>query len=197
MFNHMIITGTGRCGTTALMRILTYLGLDTGFSIEEIDALKDTQPGLEIDYRKHQHKYEQAPYIIKSPIFCVDICNYLSNKYMVIDRLFIPIRDLYQAAESRRHVNKGDGGLTGTKSHKIGDQEGILLHWLYNLLLIASSKMIPVTFINYPLLAIDSRYLYSKLKPMLKNIEYPKFAEVFDLVIRPDLIHTYKPKGVD
>ena len=195
MFNHAIITGTGRCGTTALIRILTHLGLDTGFSIEEVNALKDAQPGLEFDPRLHP--YEQMPYIIKSPIFCIDIRNYLSNKQMVIDHLFIPIRCLFQAAESRRRINKGDGGLTGTRSLKVGDQEEILLHRLYNLLLIASSKMIPVTFIKYPLLTVNSKYLYDKLKPILKDTKYTKFAEVFDQIIRPDLVHIYKPKGVD
>ena len=37
---HVVITGTGRAGTTFLIEVLTILGLDTGFNIEELSSGK-------------------------------------------------------------------------------------------------------------------------------------------------------------
>ena len=38
--HHVIITGTGRAGTTFLMELLTNLGLDTGFNSGNLTALR-------------------------------------------------------------------------------------------------------------------------------------------------------------
>jgi len=52
--NHVLITGTGRAGTTFLIHLLTKIGVDTGFDLENIDAFIDQTSfgGLELDVRK-------------------------------------------------------------------------------------------------------------------------------------------------
>ena len=40
--SHVVISGTGRAGTTFLVQLLTHLGLDTGFDPHTMEALPAT-----------------------------------------------------------------------------------------------------------------------------------------------------------
>ena len=94
--HHIIISGTGRAGTTFLVQLLTELGLDTGFPKgQKID--QNSSAGLELDLRS-----ARAPYIIKSPWLCDYLDEVLQGGELIIDCALIPMRDLYSAAESRR-----------------------------------------------------------------------------------------------
>ncbi len=64
--HHLVITGTGRSGTTFLVELLTYLGLDTGFDPVSVRSGIDpvAHAGLERDIRS-----DDAPYVVKSPWF--------------------------------------------------------------------------------------------------------------------------------
>ena len=101
--NHVIITGTGRSGTTFLIELFTHLGLETGFSAEDIEfeskKFKKSRAGLEHDIR-----HIDCPYIVKHPKFCHYAEEVLCRDDIIIEHVFIPIRDLYSAAESRRYV---------------------------------------------------------------------------------------------
>ncbi len=98
---HIVISGTGRCGTSFLVELLTHLGLDTGFPLEKIERRKSkvARAGLEKDIRK-----PGAPYIVKSPWFCDYVEEVLARDDIVIEHVFIPMRNLHAAAESRRFV---------------------------------------------------------------------------------------------
>ena len=100
---HVVITGTGRCGTTFLVELLTNLGLDTGFDSNEIRLKKNAiaHAGLEYDIRD-----ECSPYIVKSPWFCDHAEEVISRNDIVIEHVFVPVRDIFEAAESRRQVYK-------------------------------------------------------------------------------------------
>jgi len=63
--SHIVITGTGRAGTTFLVQLLTHLGLDTGFDVDTIDLSPIARASLETDIRD-----PNAPYIVKSPFLC-------------------------------------------------------------------------------------------------------------------------------
>lgn len=208
---HVIITGTGRAGTTFLVQILTRVGLDTGFSPDDISLRinKDARAGLE-----HDIKLPNCPYIVKNPWFCDYAEEVLSRKDIIIEHVFIPIRDLNAAAESRRYVvNKSalnlspyrkfkhmikprsfPGGLWHTSSLKPGIQEAILLRQLYKLMLSISNTSLPVTFMRYPRIVKDCEYLFEKLKPVLSNITYELFHEAFLKTVRPELIHSFNKK---
>ena len=58
----MLITGTGRSGTTFLVELLANLGLDTGYKPEELKDHKKKvgRAGLEKDIRA-----DDSPYIVK------------------------------------------------------------------------------------------------------------------------------------
>ena len=63
----VIITGTGRAGTTFLVRLLTELGLDTGYTRDnwQKDYFAHCNAGLE-----HELNDPKAPYIVKNPGLC-------------------------------------------------------------------------------------------------------------------------------
>jgi hypothetical protein len=207
--NHVVITGTGRSGTTFLVELLTYLGLDTGFSAENIEAKryhKIARAGLEHDIRR-----EGCPFIVKNPQFCNYVEEVFHRDDIVIEHIFVPMRDLSAAAESRRYVTKSSvsaltfgerlkymvrfkvfpGGLLDKGSDKPGKQEEELLTQMYKLMLAASDTAIPVSFMRYPRIVKDCPYLFEKLKPILPGITYESFSEVFNKTVRPDLVHSF------
>jgi hypothetical protein len=205
---HIVITGTGRCGTTFLVELLTYIGLETGFSAEDIVSKKhkEARAGLEHDIRS-----KDCPFIVKSPWFCDYAKEVIAREDIVIEHIFIPIRDLNAAAESRRHVENAAvsnlsfleklkymikpkalaGGLWHTSSTKPGKQEEILMRQIYKLMLAISETSLPVTFMRYPRIVKDCPYLFEKLKPILGGINYKSFFEVFSKTVRPKLIHSF------
>ncbi len=208
--NHVIITGTGRAGTTFLVELLTMLGLDTGFSSDDIVSLQgkdeEHRAGLEHDIRK-----KNCPFIVKSPKFCDYSKEIIYRNDIIIEHIFIPVRDLTAAAESRRYISKIGvsklslvarlkhmiwprkfaGGLWHTHSNKPGKQEEILLRQIYKLMLAISDTTIPVTFMRYPRIVKDCSYLFEKLKPILESMSYDFFCEVFSKTVRPELIHRF------
>lgn len=212
--HHVVITGTGRAGTTFLVDLLFHLGLDTGYQADSIENYKYpiARAGLEVDIRELP-----CPYIVKSPWFCGYAEDVLRREDIVIDHIFVPIRDLHAAAESRRYVTttavakmsfldylkrlfrprywfnlkESPGGLVGTKSIKPGAQEDVLLMNIYKLMLAVSASQVPITLLRFPLLTQDSEYLFHKLSPVLGEIDYAHFQDVFRRVVRPDLVHRF------
>ena len=188
---HAVITGTGRAGTTFLVELLTHLGLETGFSTNEASRQKSKigRAGLEKDIRQ-----KNCPYIVKSPWFCDYAKEVVHRKDILIDHIFIPIRNLHAAAESRRYVTKTgspEGGLWYTNSTQRGDQENILLMQLYKLLHAISDTEIPITLLSYPRITKDSVYLFNKLKPIMPNTTFKEFQQIFSAVVRPEFVHQF------
>ena len=205
---HVVITGTGRCGTTFLVELLTHLGLDTGFNSENLEARKYqiARAGLEHDIR-----VDPCPYIVKKPRFNEYAQEVLARGDIHIEHIFIPMRDLYSAAESRRFVEKDTlsrlsllermavaqsgeplpGGLWRTTSVEAGEQEHVLLEQVYDLLLTLSNTSIPITVMRFPRIVKDCRYLFEKLDPILPDVSYKSFETAFAKSSRPELVHSF------
>jgi len=188
--HHSIITGTGRAGTSFIVQLLSHFGKDTGgealFPFSEL-----AKAGLEIDLRD-----DSAPYIVKAPAICSYIDEILSNKTIVIDHAFIPIRHLEAAARSRIDVQERSGvsktvpgGLVFTKDPQT--QAAVLAELFHNLIFALTRADIPMTFIAYPRLTRDCDYLYEKLKPLVADIDRDRFCEAFDKVRRPEWVHAF------
>lgn len=203
---HVVISGTGRAGTSFLVELLTHLGCDTGYTTEEIAKHKSkaARAGLEHDIRR-----DNAPYIVKSPWFCDHAAEVLERDDITIEHVFIPMRDLQGAAESRRFVTNEvsaslplfkrlrhqlfpktvAGGLWHTETGK--DQETVLLEQIYKLVLSLSKTTVPVTLLRYPQLVLDAPYLYDKLQPLMRDCSFYEFESVFERVSNPDLVHQF------
>ena len=66
--NKVLITGTGKSGTTFLVHLLTALEFDTGFNLGNLKdfMIERSFGGLEIPIRG-KYAQEKTPYIIKNP----------------------------------------------------------------------------------------------------------------------------------
>ncbi|HEX5944565.1 MAG TPA: hypothetical protein VFY66_19935 [Anaerolineales bacterium] len=194
--HHMIISGTGRAGTTFLVQLLTELGLDTGFKKgKSVDPT--SHAGMELDIRD-----PNAPYVIKSPWLCDYLDEVLQNGDIVVDQAIVPMRDLFSAAQSRREVTRKaqsgnsevPGGLWHTKNPE--DQETILVTQLYKLFFALAKHDVPLVLLLFPRLVKDPRYLYQKIRFLLGDIRYDTFLVAFQNISRPELVHDFaREKG--
>lgn len=202
MKHHIVISGTGRAGTTFLMQLLTALNFDTGFSSKDEMFDANSQAGMELDLRD-----DNCPFIIKSPFVCDYIESVLNQKKIKIEHLILPVRDLYDAAESRIDVVRRfkakqglsdrasmqiTGGLWGTESFEM--QKAVLAHKFYMLIYTATRFNIPITFLDFPRIVHDPLYLRKKLTTIFgKEKLMPKaFNKIFYEISRPELIHSFK-----
>lgn len=194
--SHVIISGTGRCGTTFLVQLFTALGLDTGFETPYDNIFHFSKAGMEKDIRAND-----APYIIKNPWLCDYIEEVLSLEHIKIDYAIIPIRDLYSASESRRVVSKEysknnfdtndiPGGLWHTDIPEM--QEVILAKQLYKLIYFLTVYDVPMVFLYFPKLAKEPTYLYNKLKIILDLPNKNRFNKIFSEISKPEIIHDFQ-----
>lgn len=201
MRNHVVITGTGRSGTSFLVQLLTRLGLDTGFSVDGLDANLDPvgRAGLESNIRD-----EHATYVVKSPNISNYIEEILENPNIKLDLVIIPIRDIEGAAQSRVKVSKDNlkqggvlkqifgskrghaGGMIKTSSPE--KQQFVLLKSLSHLLVECAKHDQPISLIHYPRLMDDASYLYRKLNPILGEITEATFVEAHQKTLKPDWV---------
>jgi len=99
--NHVVISFTGRAWTTFLVKLLTKLGFDTGFNENNMFVDDNANAGLELDIRN-----EAAPYIVKHPQFSSYVDEVLDRNDIILEHVFLPMRDLNAAAQSRWTVVK-------------------------------------------------------------------------------------------
>jgi|ERR1035437_395812 hypothetical protein len=191
--HHLIISGTGRAGTTFLVQLLTELGLDTGFPNATSGIHESCNAGMEWNI-----KQPNAPYVVKNPALCKDLEEVLEAGNTVIDCAIIPIRDLYASAESRRTVqrklNKKDalGGLILTKNPS--EQENVLALQLHSLVHTLAKHDVPMIWLYFPRHVQDPEYLYSKIKSLLPGQTLETFMRAFRAVSRPELVHKFEQK---
>ena len=198
--HHIIISGTGRAGTTFLIQLLTSLGLDTGFKDTHSNVDPESQGGMEFDLRS-----ADAPYLIKSPWLTDYLHEVLETGNCVIDHAFIPVRDLFSAAASRIRVaetrnpeihpasQSAPGGLWHTDDP--AKQAEVLTLQLYKLIHTLSKYDIPYTFLYFPRIVNDPEYLFSKLAPVLKELDYDAFVAAFKEIAKPELVHEFKKES--
>lgn len=202
--HHLIISGTGRAGTTFLVQLLTELGLDTGFRAPGDGLFEHCDAGMEWDFHA-----EHLPYVLKSPFLCLVLDRLLEERDIVIDHAIVPMRELSAAAESRRDVTRrtppsaapaGEdvpawaadlvpGGLIPTRRGET--QEAALSRMFHDLVLTLTRRRIPTTFLEFPRLVRDDRYLYEQIAPALPGIDAERFAAAFAAVARPALVHDF------
>jgi hypothetical protein len=192
-FEHkVIITGTGRAGTTFLVRLLSAMGLDTGISDRNWDRkyFEHCNAGLE-----HEILDPKTPYIVKNPALCQSLAGALATGRFVIDHAYIPIRELAAVAASRAAVGGAygsrPGGLWGTSDP--GMQGAVMGEHFHGLIHTLVAHEIPHTFILFPKMVTDPTYTYRKLEFLMKGISLDVFSGAFRRTAEPKLVHTYEP----
>ena len=197
--HHVIISGTGRSGTTFLVQLRTSLAQDTGYRDNSAVA-PNCDGGMESDL-----KNPNAPYFVKDPWLCDTLGGILEKGDVVIDRAFVPVRDLFSAAESRRDVSRRTGpevysafgpvvpgGCWPTDRKE--EPEDVLSRKLYSLIETLAQFDVPMTLLHFPRLALSSEYTFAKLSPVLPNITFSEFDRAFRATSRPEKIHAWNPR---
>ena len=200
--NHkVIITGPGRSGTTLLMQLLTDLGFDTGFGRESMPVSDISHAGLEQGLFTQPHR--KAPltpnYIIKSPLISDNLQLGCERDDLVVDHVYIPIRPIVEVARSRARVSAvapdHPGGLD--QGMDLDRQMDRTARSLYTLVDTITRYDLAHTFIAFPRLTQEPRYLYRKLQFLCAGIDYHRFRQAFEQRVRPDLVHDFSQDEPD
>lgn len=200
MCDHILIGGTGRAGTTLLVQVLTILGFDTGYSeqqvLRDVDAISNA--GLE-----HADLSDpDLPKVIKSPWLSDQIEDALSRGLRVSVAI-IPLRNLYEAAESRRHVyRQAMAANFDALSHpgslwKVTDpmeQESALAVELYKFLEPLVARNVPIVFLSFPRFVEDPGYFYDQLSSFFERhgVSREMVHAVHKRVADPSLVHHFR-----
>lgn len=202
----ILITGTGRAGTTLLVQLFTVLDFDTGYSVDE--AMTDIDPiskaGLE-----RLDTGPDSPYVIKSPIYADLLPQLLQDQRLHLRATILPMRDLYAAAQSRRRVtaeaigaggapdDEHPGGLWLTRSPE--EQEAKLAAQFYKIMhTLTTFGVTPIT-LEFPRFARDEAYLHQRLLPVLRQhgVSRREFRSAFAKVVQTERIHEFPPQGME
>jgi len=150
---HVVITGSEHKASTFLIRLLTHLGLDTGFSIDDLvrNQSQRARSGLEHDIR-----HPRCPYIVRSTHYVAHVTQTVKHGDVDILHIYVPC-----AGEPDADLNQR-------------------LTQLASQLPTAAAQ---VTWLNASRCLTDSNYLFQQLQPVLGNFPYPLFSEVFAAVV--------------
>jgi hypothetical protein len=196
---HVLIVGTGRAGTSLLVKILTRLGYDTGFNEEDllmgVDSISNA--GLEFPWDS-----AVRPKVLKSPVLWGDPEAFLRTNSGDIEHVIIPIRDLHESSRSRIRVQElnvatgvatWEDGVPGglTKFATPDNQEVILARRVFLIIRTLNEIDVPYSFVNFPEFAKDHMYLYRYLKTIFPRLKRKNLLRVAEDTCKPELIHTF------
>jgi hypothetical protein len=179
----IFITGTGRCGTTFLIKLFTFLEFDTGYTKDTYSEFIYTNcnSGME-------RKYTDKPYIIKNPLILQDIEQIVNDPSVKIQTIILPIRDFVTSARSRVHIanvaqlKHAPGGLWGAvdEASQIEFYKDIFIQYMYTM----TKYDIPTIFLDFDRMVQDKTYLFEKLQSILveKQVDFALFCRVYDEV---------------
>jgi hypothetical protein len=179
----VLITGTGRCGTTFLIKLFTFLGYDTGYTVENYkdSIFTNCNSGME-------RAYNEKPYILKNPNFMENIEKIVNDKSINIRYVIMPIRDLEESAKSREEISKKPGILiNNTKPGGLwnaNNKEEQIEYYkkiINNYMAVTKKYNIKTIFIKFKEMINNPNYLYKKLFPILleKAININTFTIVY------------------
>jgi len=181
MDKKVIITGTGRCGTTFLMLIYSYLEQGTGYDTNaESELNENCNAGLEsralenVRIHKSPHYFTNLGEVLcphNNPTFIED-----NN----IGTIIVPVRNFIHAARSREFVGVGvNGGIyAGTN---VDDQMSHDLRSMSNFLEGYLTHELPVCFLSFDKMISDPEYLFNKIKhTFIGDVTYESFLEAYN-----------------
>jgi hypothetical protein len=174
----ILITGTGRCGTTFLIKIFSFLEFDTGYTKNNYKNFiySNCNSGMEREYNENY-------YILKNPKFISQIKNIVEDSTIKIKTIIIPIRDFKLSAISRKNNgSRVPGGLwnANTVENQIDYYKNIMTDYVH----IMTKYDINTIFLDFDKMISDKIYLFNKIKNILdeKNIDFYLFSSVYDEV---------------
>lgn len=182
--HHLIISGTGRSGTSLLVKFLSACGLESNLTVNKDNAYWNNaaKAGIENNILLD----ENLPYILKAPWHAMNIAQALATRDIVIDAVLLPMRDLVKAASSRvvlelrNRYEQSPKLLDMPRVDAFGYTAGGCIYSLnpidqakeaalgfHELLLEIVKLEIPAVFLEFPRFANDFDYLYKNISFLL------------------------------
>lgn len=184
-----VITGTGRCGTSFLMHLLTNIGANTGYTQErakiEISRIDGLNAGIE--HALHWKITHESEWI-KNPEWIIPSkFDELANKFDVL-KVYIPLRNLVATGQSREYMTKvthaGYGGLwMGANNAK--EQEDVNARLFYNFINHLEDRGFIYTVISFEKMMQKPHYLYQKLG---LTCDFEMFEKEYYNILDPEKI---------
>jgi len=196
---HIAIAGTGRAGTSFLVRYLTALGLDTTLARNPDSTAWNEDANAGFEQELATGVAGLMPYVVKSPWLFASIDQVLARKDIALDAVIIPMRDLVEAAASRAILERQAihraapwmaesdlnweawGATPGGILYSLNalDQARLLAVGFHKLLERLVAAEIPVVFLSFPRFTEDAAYLFRVLRPLLPpDIDEARAARV-------------------
>jgi len=183
MKHHLMIAGTGRAGTSFLVRYLHACGLETHLSKHLTGSWdENANAGLE-DFPTAG---TDLPYVIKSPWLFEFVNTLLERDDVTLDAVIIPVRDLVEAAASRAIIElraryasgqlpddentwetwaTTPGGLLFSVNPL--DEARLLAVGFHEVIRALVRHQVPIVFLDFPRFATDPGYTYSTLRDFI------------------------------
>jgi len=181
LVHKVLIAGTGRTGTSFLMAVLHDVGINIGFSDEEVlhTATRKSKAGLELEIGfiyDYIEMTNETPYIVKCPRYSHMIKS-ISEK-CIIDHVYIPIREMEDVVKSRVSKKRNSGGLWGARD---GNSQRVFLYKILGCLIHDLILLdIPYTFVKFDKMISDPKYCYNKFNFILNGISKKSFIISFN-----------------
>jgi hypothetical protein len=185
----VIITGSGQCGTTFLVDLLTELGFDTGYTSEQKG---DPKGSREWTIRGEHARKERIPSIIKNPRLCTDLLERAERWDWNVTHVYLSLRD-YEAVANNKYKRRNPVRHPGkTKEDSMELYKMTASSFVGHALLQIAEGELPHTLIVFPRSARDPEYLFEKLSFVLDGMSYKTFLVGFNKIADPDKIHWEK-----
>jgi len=187
--HHLVIAGTGRAGTTFLVRFLAECGVPAG-DLADRPYSEEGRAGLE------QHLFRAGDaYLVKDAWF-FEYVDQIDLATIAIDALILPVRNIRHAAMSR--VRQERAALTqsgwpsswstrpgatagGVFSMSVQEQERVLALGFVKQVEWCVTNDVPLILLQFPRLVADADYLIDALWPILERFCTRQVArQVFD-----------------
>lgn len=196
----LLICGTGRAGTTLLMRILTVAGFDTGFDDRDLRKAANNLGRAGLENIPNLENKDNLPQVLKSPHLVDKLPTILAERWFEIGMVIVPIRELNAAAQSRVLVhekaltNEGKpkpapGGLWKTKEPR--EQKWVLAEQFYRTIEPLVAYDVHYSLMSFPRFAQDSEYFDTKFATVLQasmGFDRSEIMEAFRKECRPEMI---------
>jgi hypothetical protein len=193
---HLIIAGTGRAGTTFLVRYLSALGLETHLTRRGEAAWLDEQAQAGLEDFPFGPASDDLPYVIKNPMLYEFIDQVIADPDIAIDGVIIPMRDLNEATDSRVILERRSmyehlpwlgymekpwesvGNVAGGLIHSLNatDEARLLATGFHLLVERLVRANVPFVLLDFPRIVNDADYLYEKLQPLVPAMPHRETA---------------------
>ena len=155
----IVITGTGRCGTSFLMHLFTELGLNTGYTVDECEShLERSGCDGGIEHSIGSRDFKKSD-IIKNPLWMYEP----ELLDFDIKHIIVPVRNLEDVAKSRANMGAGMYGGFWRGATNGEEQMKVDAKAFYEFINYTVKNDLKVIFLDFPRIVKDLEYLYDKI----------------------------------